>query len=104
MLCYADIIIKVKYVKRNEKDDAKVFTIWAIGTYPTGHENNEIEMILFLSVNPNDQDPESQAIFKKNEYYSVRRKIMPGSYAGQIRPKVSKHYKKKFNVDLLPID
>ncbi|CAG8505609.1 4841_t:CDS:2, partial [Cetraspora pellucida] len=83
------IIIKVKYVKRNEKEDAKVFTIWAIRTYPTGCENNEIEMTLFLPVNPNDRNPESQAIFKKDKYYSVGGKIIPGSYAGQIRPKMT---------------
>ncbi|CAG8727617.1 21811_t:CDS:2, partial [Cetraspora pellucida] len=69
--------------------DAKVFTIWAIGIYPTGHENNEIEITLFLSVNSNNRDPKSQAIFKKDEYYSIGKKIIPGSYAGQIRPKIT---------------
>ncbi|CAG8847936.1 16802_t:CDS:1, partial [Racocetra persica] len=59
----------------------------AIKTYPTGHENNEIEMTLFLPINPNDRDSESQSIFKKDEYYSVREKIIPGSYVRQIRPK-----------------
>ncbi|CAG8840450.1 20559_t:CDS:1, partial [Racocetra persica] len=59
----------------------------AIRIYSTERKNNEIEMTLFLSINPNDRDPESQAIFKKDEYYFVRRKIVPGFYAGQIRLK-----------------
>ncbi|CAG8794909.1 4917_t:CDS:2 [Gigaspora margarita] len=42
MPCYADMIIKIKYVKQSEKD-AKVPSVWALGTYPPGHEDNEME-------------------------------------------------------------
>ncbi|CAG8632637.1 10855_t:CDS:2, partial [Scutellospora calospora] len=43
---------------------------WAIGTYPIGQEKNEIELKLFLPINPNERDPEIQAIFEKDEYFS----------------------------------
>lgn len=88
MPCYANTIVKVKCVRRNEKEDAKIISVWAIGTYPTGRETNELEIILFVPVNPNERDPESQAIFRRDEYYSVNGKIIPGNYSGSIRPKM----------------
>ncbi|CAG8656594.1 36044_t:CDS:1, partial [Gigaspora margarita] len=69
------------------KKDAKVPLVWALGTYPPGRKDNKIEVTLFLLVNPEDRNPESQAIFKKNKYYSVGGKIVPGSYARKIKPK-----------------
>ncbi|CAG8709258.1 20533_t:CDS:2, partial [Dentiscutata erythropus] len=86
--CYANTIIKVKCVRRNEKEDAKIFSVWAIGTYPTGCGTNEIEMILFVPTNSGDRDPESQAIFRRDEYYSVSGKIVSGNYSGNMRPKM----------------
>ncbi|CAG8693889.1 12094_t:CDS:2 [Gigaspora margarita] len=83
MPCYADMIIKIKYVKQSEKD-AKVLSVWALGTYPPGHEDNEMEVTLFLPVNPENQNPESQAMFRKDEYYSIGGKIIPGSYAEKL--------------------
>ncbi|CAG8672110.1 1267_t:CDS:2 [Racocetra persica] len=67
MPCYADTIIKVKHVKQSGKEDAKMLSVWAIRTYPTGREDNEIEVILFIPINPNDRDSKSQAIFKRDE-------------------------------------
>ncbi|CAG8775841.1 18472_t:CDS:1, partial [Dentiscutata erythropus] len=83
-------IIKIKHTRRNKKDDAKAYSVWAIEMYPLGCDDNEIEVTLFLQVNPNNQNPESQTIFKKDEYYSVGRKIISGSYTGKIKPKVLK--------------
>jgi len=88
MPCYANTIVKVKCVRQNEKEDAKIISVWAIGTYPTGRETNELEIILFIPVNPNEQDPESQAIFRRDEYYWVNGKIIPGNYSGSLRPKM----------------
>ncbi|CAG8787401.1 1277_t:CDS:2, partial [Racocetra persica] len=45
-------------------------------------EDNEIELALFVPINYKDRDPESQAIFKRNQYYSVGGKIVPGSHDG----------------------
>ncbi|CAG8808542.1 4444_t:CDS:1, partial [Dentiscutata erythropus] len=53
-------------------------------------DDNEIEVTLFLPVNSDNRNPESQAIFKRDEYYSVRGKIISGSYAGKIKPKILK--------------
>ncbi|CAG8467561.1 6868_t:CDS:2 [Cetraspora pellucida] len=88
MLCYADTIIKAKVVRRSEKENAKVNSVWTIGTYPVGREDNEIEVTLFVLTNPDDRDPESQAIFKRDEYYSIGGKIVPGIYNRKTRPKV----------------
>ncbi|CAG8806948.1 9015_t:CDS:1, partial [Dentiscutata erythropus] len=75
MPCYADTIIKIKHAKHNEKEDAKVPSVWALGTYPPGCNDKEIEVTLFLPINQDERDPESQAIFKRDEYYSVGGKI-----------------------------
>ncbi|CAG8535433.1 22525_t:CDS:2 [Dentiscutata erythropus] len=89
MPCYADTIIKIKHAKRNEKEDVKVPSVWALVTYPPGHNDKEIEVTLFLPINQDERDPELQAIFKRDEYYSVGGKIVPGSYNGKIKPKMT---------------
>ncbi|RIB21636.1 hypothetical protein C2G38_2299295 [Gigaspora rosea] len=48
MPCYADTIIKIKHVNQNEKD-TKVPSVWALGTYPPGCDDNDIEMIAAVS-------------------------------------------------------
>ncbi|RIB20439.1 hypothetical protein C2G38_2179302 [Gigaspora rosea] len=64
MPCYLETIVKIKHVKQNETKDSK-------------------------SIQSVKRDPESQAIFRRREYYSVRRKIVPSQYAGDTRPKMS---------------
>ncbi|CAG8589465.1 21671_t:CDS:2 [Dentiscutata erythropus] len=61
----------------------------ALRTYPPGHNDKEIEVTLFLPINQDKRDSESQAIFKRDEYYSVGGKIVPGSYNGKIKPKIT---------------
>ncbi|CAG8474454.1 23424_t:CDS:2 [Gigaspora rosea] len=63
--------------------------LWAIGEYPVGREDTEIEMVLYVLRRSVDRDPESQAIFRRGEYYSVGGKIVPSQYAGDTRPKMS---------------
>ncbi|RIB16354.1 hypothetical protein C2G38_2190154 [Gigaspora rosea] len=89
MPCYLDTIVKIKHVKQNETKDAKSISVWAIGMYPTGLENNEIEIGLYVPCNRDDQDHDSQAMFRRDEYYSVSRKIVPNRYAGCVKPKMS---------------
>ncbi|CAG8817114.1 17948_t:CDS:2, partial [Dentiscutata erythropus] len=59
----------------------------AIGAYPVGREDNEIEMVLFVPTHFNDRDLETQAIFERDHFYSVGGKIIPGFYTGNKRPK-----------------
>ncbi|CAG8830661.1 29263_t:CDS:1, partial [Racocetra persica] len=77
-------IVKIKVVRETEKDDLLV--VWAIGSYPVGDEDSEIELILFVPVNFEERDPDSQAIFQKDEYFSVGGKIVPDRYNNSIRP------------------
>ncbi|CAG8700036.1 477_t:CDS:1, partial [Cetraspora pellucida] len=51
------------------------------------HENNIIEIVLFIFNNPNKRNFKTQAIFKKDSYYSVDDKIIPKIYKGKKRPK-----------------
>lgn len=88
MPCYADTIVRIKHVRRNKKDDPRNFSIWAVGTYPVEYETYEMEMNLPMPINPDDRDPDSQAIFLRDEYYSVGGKVIPGSYGGSRRLKM----------------
>lgn len=81
MPCYLDTIIKIKHVKQNETKDAKSISVWAIGTYPMGLEDNEIEIVLYVPCNRDERDHDSQAMFRRDEYYSVGGKIIPNRYA-----------------------
>ena len=51
-------------------------------------ENSDIEVVLYVPRNHDEQDPNSQAMFRRDEYYSVGRKIIPNHYAGCVRAKV----------------
>ncbi|CAG8574327.1 13021_t:CDS:2, partial [Cetraspora pellucida] len=61
--------------------------VWAIGTYPVEQDNNDIELVMFVPIDPNDRDPDNCAVFEKNEYYAVSEKIMPEYYRGTKRLK-----------------
>ncbi|CAG8692482.1 16068_t:CDS:2 [Cetraspora pellucida] len=87
MPCYLDTIIKIKHVKQNKTKDTKAVSVWAIGLYPVRYEDNEIEVILYVLRRPVERDPDMQAIFRRDEYYSIGGKIIPGHYAGSTRPK-----------------
>ncbi|CAG8634530.1 1149_t:CDS:2 [Dentiscutata erythropus] len=68
MPCYADMI--------------------AIGGYPIEREDSKVELVLFVSMNLDECDPETQAIFEKDCFYSVGCKIMSGFYKGKKRAKM----------------
>ncbi|CAG8629824.1 13725_t:CDS:2, partial [Cetraspora pellucida] len=90
MPCYADTIVRVKVVRQTTKHESDLIIVWAIGVYPVGREDSEIEMVLFAPINYSDRDPETQAIFEKDGFYSVGGKIVPGYYGSNKRPKSNK--------------
>ncbi|CAG8715541.1 7508_t:CDS:1, partial [Racocetra persica] len=67
MPCNADTIVKIKVVRETEKDD--LLLVWAIGSYPVGDEDSEIELILFVPVNFEERDPDSQGFFKRTNTF-----------------------------------
>ncbi|CAG8673534.1 7939_t:CDS:2 [Cetraspora pellucida] len=89
MLCYADTIVRIKCVRKNEKSDGNLLVVWAIGVYPVEHEDNEVEMVLFVPANYNERDRETQAVFEKDCFYSVCGKIVPSHYERVKRPKMT---------------
>ncbi|RIB27142.1 hypothetical protein C2G38_2161317 [Gigaspora rosea] len=46
-------------------------------------------MIMFILIEPDDRDPDNQAVFEKNGYYIVSGKIVPEYYRGTKRPKMT---------------
>ncbi|CAG8502983.1 4489_t:CDS:2 [Scutellospora calospora] len=80
MPCYADTIVRIKYVCKTEKVDASLMVVWAIGLYPINREQNKIELVLFVPVNFDERDSETQAVFEKDSFYSVGGKIVPNFY------------------------
>jgi hypothetical protein len=92
MPCCADTIVRIKYakqhVKEKEEEEEDLLVVWAIGAYPVEGENYDIELVLFVPDDPTKRDPETQAIFKRDNFFSVGGKIVPGQYGGNKRAKV----------------
>ncbi|CAG8736330.1 10775_t:CDS:2 [Cetraspora pellucida] len=55
------------------KEDSNLITLWPVGAYLVGHKDNIIE---------------TQAIFKRDDYYSVGSKIISRIYEDKKRPKI----------------
>ncbi|CAG8468264.1 6417_t:CDS:2 [Cetraspora pellucida] len=89
MLCHADTIVRVKYVKQYEKEDTNLLVVWALGAYPVEREDYYIKMTLFVPINPEDRDYETQAVFEKDHFFSVSGKIVPGYYGRNKRAKMT---------------
>lgn len=49
--------------------------VWVHGTYPIEREDYNIELVLFMPVNLNDGDSETQSIFEKDNFFSVGAKL-----------------------------
>ncbi|CAG8681764.1 5981_t:CDS:2 [Cetraspora pellucida] len=88
MPCYADTIIKVNQIHQTCNKNSKLFAIQAVGVYPIESKDCELNMTLFIPMNDEEKDPNSQSIFETNEYYCVGGKIMLESYNGNLRLKV----------------
>ncbi|CAG8568473.1 19764_t:CDS:2, partial [Gigaspora rosea] len=76
MPCYASTIVRIKFVKKYEKEDTNFVRIWAIGGYPIECKDYDIDMTLFVPVDLNARDLETQAVFEKDNFYCVGGKIM----------------------------
>ncbi|CAG8468432.1 8663_t:CDS:2 [Cetraspora pellucida] len=87
MPCNADSIVKIKVTKETVKE--KLLVVWAIGVYPVGIKDCEIELILFVPVKTEERDPATQAIFERDEYFSVGGKIVPDYYNKNIKPRMT---------------
>jgi len=70
------------------KEDSDSVNVWALGTYPVGREDYDIELVLFVPVDLNNRDDDTQAVFEKDSFFSVGGKIVPGYYCGNKRAKV----------------
>ncbi|CAG8760048.1 17484_t:CDS:2 [Cetraspora pellucida] len=87
MPCYIDTVVKVNQVYLFDKNESKLTIVWAIGVYPPESEDHELEMVLFVPINSDERDPNSQSIFVKGEYYSVDGKVVPRNYNSNLRLK-----------------
>ncbi|CAG8734232.1 4361_t:CDS:1, partial [Cetraspora pellucida] len=77
----------INQTQQTVKENIGSIIIWVIGTYSVEHEDNNIKLVMFILVNPNDKNPDNCAIFEKNEHYAISGKIMPKYYHGTKRPK-----------------
>ncbi|RHZ80723.1 hypothetical protein Glove_132g167 [Diversispora epigaea] len=84
MPCCVDTIVKIKQVCITDKKETNLTVIWAIGTYLVEVEDCNMEMVLFVPFDKFERDFNMQYIFRKDKYYSVGRKITPGSYTGRM--------------------
>ncbi|CAG8826734.1 26789_t:CDS:1, partial [Racocetra persica] len=87
MPCYGNTIIKISQVRQSIRDNISSIIIWAIGIYPVEQEDNDIELVMFIPIDSDERDPDSQAVFKKNEYYIIGKKVIPEYYHGAKRLK-----------------
>ncbi|CAG8494179.1 11123_t:CDS:2, partial [Diversispora eburnea] len=51
------------------REDLKFLVVWALGAYPIEREDYDIEMALFVPLNPDEIDQETQAIFEKDKFF-----------------------------------
>ncbi|CAG8680038.1 9655_t:CDS:2 [Cetraspora pellucida] len=89
MPCFADTIVRIKFSKRNVKEETGLISVWAVRTYPVGNEDCLIELVLFVPIDGEERDLDTQTIFEKDEFYSVGGKIVPGKYNNDVRPKMT---------------
>ncbi|CAG8723790.1 9838_t:CDS:2, partial [Cetraspora pellucida] len=89
MSCYTNMIVRVKYVKQYKKEDVNLLVVWALGTYSVKHEDYNIEMMLFLPISLDNRDFETQAVFKKDSFFSVDGKIVTVYYSTNHRIKMT---------------
>ncbi|RIB00156.1 hypothetical protein C2G38_2235400 [Gigaspora rosea] len=89
MLGYAETIVRIKHVKENVNEDINSLIVWALGTYPVDSEDYNIEMSLFVPISLDERDLDSQAVFVKDNFFSVGGKIVPGFYEGNNRMMVA---------------
>lgn len=88
MPCHVDTIVKINQIRQTYKDETKL-TIYATGAYPVESEDHELEMVLFIPINDEERDPNTQSIFEKNEFYCVSGKIVFANFNGNLKLKMT---------------
>ncbi|CAG8676140.1 23496_t:CDS:2, partial [Gigaspora rosea] len=89
MPCCIDTIVKIIQVCQTDKDELNLTVVWALSTYPVESEDHEMEVSLFVPVNEVERDPNAQSVFVKGEYYSICGKVVPSTYNGKFRLKMT---------------
>ncbi|CAG8518673.1 7446_t:CDS:1, partial [Diversispora eburnea] len=79
--------MRIKYMKQHVKVNLDFLIVWALDIYSIKREDYEIELVLFVSVNSNDKNLETQAIFEKDNFFAVGVKIVLEYYSGNKRAK-----------------
>ncbi|CAG8746119.1 10119_t:CDS:2, partial [Cetraspora pellucida] len=82
-------IVRIKFSKRNVKEETGLISVWAIGMYPVSNKDCLIELVLFVLIDGEERDLDTQAIFEKDEFNSVGGKIVSGKYNNDVRPKMT---------------
>ncbi|CAG8850320.1 31813_t:CDS:1, partial [Gigaspora margarita] len=65
MPCHIDTIVKINQIRQTYRDESKL-TLYAIGAYPIKSEDCELELVLFVPINKEEKDSNTQSIFEKN--------------------------------------
>ncbi|CAG8787775.1 16913_t:CDS:2, partial [Cetraspora pellucida] len=59
----------------------------AISIYLIESKDQEKEIVLFVLINEEERDSNTQSVFIKNEYYSIYGNVIPGTYNNKLRLK-----------------
>ncbi|KAF0537663.1 hypothetical protein F8M41_008328 [Gigaspora margarita] len=88
MPCYIDTIVKINQIRQTYRDESKL-TLYAIGAYPIKSKDCELELVLFVPINKEEKDPNTQSIFEKNEFYCISRKIIFANFNSNLKLKMT---------------
>ncbi|CAG8762459.1 15579_t:CDS:1, partial [Cetraspora pellucida] len=70
MPCFCNTIVKINQTRQSVKENIGSIIVWAIGRYLVEQDDNNIELVMFVPIDPNDRNPDNCAVFEKNEYYA----------------------------------
>ncbi|CAG8750043.1 10639_t:CDS:2, partial [Dentiscutata erythropus] len=70
----------IKLVRQHVKKDSNLLVVWALSSYPVERKDYDIELYLFMPNNLAESDPESQAIFVKDGFFSVGITVLTSTY------------------------
>ncbi|CAG8682056.1 19848_t:CDS:2 [Dentiscutata erythropus] len=76
MPCYIDTIVRIIQVCLTDREDLNLTIVWATGVYPLESEDRELDLVLFVLIKDDEKDPNTQAIFVKNEHYCISGKVV----------------------------
>ncbi|CAG8583722.1 3663_t:CDS:2 [Cetraspora pellucida] len=57
--------MKINLIQQSTKESINSIVIWAIGTYSVKEDNDKFEIIIFVPIDPNVQNPDTHAVFEK---------------------------------------